>query len=385
MSQLLNNNIFYYCFILYLITAVTLLRVMPFTFVDELACLICIICLLRKKRSEFKICLCLFIFYISYSFIIHSNITIAILFDALQQIKPFAFFYFAYYFGVNFTAHQKRNIVKLCYFLVFLSIPFGVLQDISFHESLLFAHPGDFGCTIFTYVMIIYYFSEDSKKTNLISFAILLLGLLCTRSKYYGYFVCSIFVIRYLNNRLQLSVKYLLIIITLMCSAIYVAREKFFAYTSEDAIDTAARTIMYVRMPELIINYFPFGTGLASYATYFSGYYYSDLYYALGLDHILGMTEDNFTFIADTYFPMLAEFGIFGIIVFILFWRKRFKEVSQRSVYCIRDYKVALIIMIMIFIESTASPYLGTIYSFVPMLFLGNICKNQNNIRNEIS
>ena len=372
------KNGFYYLFVFYLVFVVFLFRILPFSFLDELTCILFILLLLNWKCKEFKCCLLFFVFYIVYSYFLPYNSLKAILLDSLQQIKPFVFFYFAYRYGIHLSKKQKENIVKLCILMTILSVPFGIIQDINLQNSLLFHHPGDFGCTLFSYSLIIYFLSEDTRKTRLLCLLILLLGLFSFRSKYYGYFISSIFIVKFVKDRVKISLSYIIMVSILIACVLYFTREKVTAYTSDEAMETAARTILYLKMPELLLNNLPFGTGLASYATYFSGAFYSNLYSKIGIDNVYGLTSDYYAFIADTYFPIFVQFGVFGILVFIMFWKRRYRQVSLECRRNIKYYRMSLIIFTMIFIESLASPYLGTFYSFVPMMILGHICRNNN-------
>lgn len=147
------------------------------------------------------------------------------------------------------------------------------------------------------------------------------------------------------------------------------AREKisFYLYGNDvSAADQIARTLFYTNMPYLLLHYFPFGSGLASYATWFSGVYYSPLYAELGMSNVYGITQDFYDFVADTYFPSLAEFGVLGISLFLLFWIKRYKVIRQINYH----YKMKIIILGVLIIESTTSTFIVSAAGLIPMLIL---------------
>ena len=81
-----------------------------------------------------------------------------------------------------------------------------------------------------------------------------------------------------------------------------------------------ARAMLYVTFPEILKDYFPFGSGFASFGSYASGVYYSDIYAQYGLENVKGMTKLNYSYIADTYYPCLAQFGIVGILLYFSFF-----------------------------------------------------------------
>ena len=65
---------------------------------------------------------------------------------------------------------------------------------------------------------------------------------------------------------------------------------------NEDIQDAVARAALYYHMPDILLDYFPFGSGFASYASFASGVYYSPLYAEYGMDNIYGMTKNYYPF-----------------------------------------------------------------------------------------
>lgn len=64
-------------------------------------------------------------------------------------------------------------------------------------------------------------------------------------------------------------------------------------------------------------NYFPFGTGFATYGSDMAAKYYSKLYYLYGFDKMWGLSIDYPMFLNDCYMGMLfGQFGYFGSILF---------------------------------------------------------------------
>ena len=70
----------------------------------------------------------------------------------------------------------------------------------------------------------------------------------------------------------------------------------------------------------LFVDYAPLGSGLASFASYASGEYYSHIYEDYGINHLWGISREFYSFVADAYYPMLAQFGIVGLGLYIFFW-----------------------------------------------------------------
>ena len=137
------------------------------------------------------------------------------------------------------------------------------------------------------------------------------------------------------------------------------AWEKFQFYfitgSSDDMTESFARPALYQGAFVILKDYFLFGPGLGSYANFASAEYYSPLYYEYGLNQVFGLEEGEGSFIADTFFPQLAQFGIVGVILFFMFFRKRYKETMYYyNVNC--DpliMKMSLLILIFFMIESS--------------------------------
>ena len=66
-------------------------------------------------------------------------------------------------------------------------------------------------------------------------------------------------------------------------------------------------------------DYFPFGTGFATYGSAVTAQYeyYSPLYYSYGLSTVWGLAPGATSFLSDTFWPtVIAQFGYFGLIAF---------------------------------------------------------------------
>ena len=77
---------------------------------------------------------------------------------------------------------------------------------------------------------------------------------------------------------------------------------------------------MLLTSGRILYDYFPFGSGLASFGTFASGEYYSALYEAYGIDQLWGLSRNTRFFICDAFYPSLAQFGVAGIGLYLLFW-----------------------------------------------------------------
>ena len=57
-------------------------------------------------------------------------------------------------------------------------------------------------------------------------------------------------------------------------------------------------------------------------------------------------------FICDAFYPTLAQFGVVGIILFYLFWKRRL--IAFNEMYSLKYYRVAMMAFFCLAIEQTA-------------------------------
>ena len=118
----------------------------------------------------------------------------------------------------------------------------------------------------------------------------------------------------------------------------------------------------------------------ASFATFASGAYYSHIYKEYEIDGIWGISKSYHSFISDTYYPSLAQFGIVGIVLFILFWIYLIKK-SLLYANVTRDMKLTVIsILIIVFfaIENIADATFTSNRGLFFMMMLGLIYSDMN-------
>ncbi len=390
------NKIFYGLFFLMLIIGVYTYQMMWFKSADELItlllALLCMVDILgNKNHQQYKglfVVVGIMIFYLLYSlFSVHYNTGKAIAYDFFIQIKPFIGFYAAYSMGVRFSLSQRLFLKRLCLvlsILMFVIILAGVGED-------FFAHVAYFGIISSLLFLIYYYCSYQNltRKDRIIMVLILAVGLLSTRSKFYGFFVVAMYVFFLYKPGLlaKIRLKQWIAIIVVFCAVVYVAWGKINYYFissglfagSEDMDSSFARAMLYVRFPQVLADHFVFGSGLASYATYSSGDVgYSLLYKDYGVDEVYGLVEGDCPFISDTFFPELAQFGIVGIILFFYFWIWVYKKIKPWSTDSdsIHLYKLGVLIIAFIFIESVAGSVFLQGSGVLTMILLGFVVKD---------
>ena len=286
-----------------------------------------------RKYNLLWIILAVMSLYAIYSVtMVDFNVPQAILLDWIISVKPFLPFIVMFAVAPKFTEADKKiiRVVSLINATI-LSIAF--MCGYSVVEAIVF-HVTYGGTIIFASVMFYLYCSIDSNgkvSKQAISVAIFYLtaGLLCTRAKYYGIYVLSLYfifayrpgILRHLTPKRTIG---LLAIAALVLAVSWHKIEYYFLVGNSGTFDPTvvqsfARPVLYATGFLILLDFFPFGSGLGSFATYASEKYYSGVYYYYGIDKVWGLSPSYSNFICDAYIPSLAQFGVVGLILFICF------------------------------------------------------------------
>ena len=390
------NKIFFGLFFLMLIVGVYTYQMLWFQSSDELITLLmALLCMLdmlaNKNHQRYKglfAVVGVMTFYLLYSmFALHYNTPKAILYDFFIQLKPFIAFYAAYSMGVRFDASQKQFLKRLCVFLSVLMLTIilaGAGKKIFFHV----AYYGIISTVLF---LIYYYCSYQNltKRDKIVMMLLLAVGFFSTRSKFYGFFVVAMYIFFWYKPGIlvRVKLKQWITIALVFCVVLYVAWGKINYYFissglftgSEDQKDSFARAILYVRSPEILMDHFVFGSGLASYATYSSGDVgYSRVYENYNIENVWGLQEGDCPFVSDTFFPELVQFGIVGIILFFYFWVWVYRKIKPRDadVESLQLYKIGLLIIAFATIESVAGSAFLQGSGIIVMILLGFVVRD---------
>lgn len=316
----------------------------------------------KKRMMEINIYIGLMIFYLVYSMTIRVTTTRGIMLDILQQLRPYAVFYLTWMMAPQFSPKQQKRIK----WVMLLSF-FGYLFAFKFKASLVTPYGGEesaaLGQIALCCAMIYYLFSKQTKKNRNIAIIIMLLGLVSGKSKYFGECVCFIALVMFVKSRINFtSVSTLLKLAALGAVVIFFTWTKFNAYYvegfQEDAQEMARPITYQTGMQIMFHDYIPFGSGLGSFGTAAAAKEYSPLYYQYHLGEIWGLDPSNPMFLADAFYPTLAEYGIVGLFFFLWFWKRRLWEANKipNLIY----YRMALMCILALALESTAdSSYLS--------------------------
>jgi hypothetical protein len=326
-----------------------------------------------------------FIFYFVYSFAIHSNIPSSIFLDVFLQAKPFLGFLCVFYAGQVMSVKEKkvlRVIVLLLFFLSVLVLSIGLFSG-NLYSVLknFYGHPSRYGTAIIVLSMLYLYTSKFNRKNKIIFLVMLSFGLFSDKGKFYGYYVFVLLFTAIYDHRfyLRLSLRNLIFGMLAVSAVLYAAQDKIIYYSYGFVADRAqtndflARPVLYMTAGKIFQDYFPFGSGFGSFATHASRIYYSPVYDEYAISKVWGLSRDYSCFITDTYYPSLAQFGIVGVLLFILFWRAIIRMANR---YKKRDpdnpaYFFVVLVIVFLLIEMVADATFSSNRGFISMVFLG--------------
>lgn len=345
-----------------------------------------------KQYAGLWIFLGIMTFYAVYSITtVHFNSPPYILLDVLLESKPFVTFFTFFAIAPDFTTKEKTLLRIVAVTTGGLSILI-LMAGYKFIITML-GHPYTAGSLAFLGAICYWYGSIDSdgnmsKRDRLIVMALLCGGLLCTRSKYYGNFVLSVFFLYFYRPGLlkHLNIKHVTMVLSLFVLVVAVAWKKisyYFITGNSDVFDpnlmsSMARAALLMTTPFILLDFIPFGSGLASYASYPSSANYSGLYSEYSLDKIWGLSPTMPDFITDLYFASLAQVGIAGIILFIYFWVYAYRYLKFLLRLDAAKYKsvfsIGSLIICFVLIECVGGNTFVQPTGQVAMMLLGIIC-----------
>lgn len=342
----------------------------------------------------------IFMFYYVYSIVVrHSNSLGAITSDFVSEIKPYFMFATVYGLKVKMLPRQKQMVKIASIVNVVLCVICIILWA---QVKSVLGYLGSIGAIILLSGLSYVYCSVDergrlSRYDFWCSIVMVSIGLLCGRSKYFGEYVIFLAMMAFYKPGLfsNFKLKNVLYFTLVICIILFLAWNKIYFYfiegskdlvtaTTDDVSemsDNFARPILYAVAFLVFIDYFPFGSGLASYASYASAEPYSDLYYDYGVNYVYGLSPQFSDFICDAYYPTLAQFGVVGLLLFFALWFYVFRymrHLEKRGDEIVR-YPCILIVMGIVFvlIESIGSTFIIQVSGMHMMMMLAAICSGR--------
>jgi hypothetical protein len=301
-------------------------------------------------------------------------------------MKPYLVFFCVYQLKPRIEDKQKvlLNQLSLAIWFVIL-IPIGIFGFINERNFvMIIEHPTNFAAAVIVTSMIYLFTSEYTLKNRLIFIGLLLLGLASGRSKFYGFIVIASALVLYFDkiDKIRLNAKNICVILLTFFVTALVAKDKIEFYfmqgiTADIDVNYIARFVLYQTSFSIFTDYFPFGSGFATFGTHASGVYYSDIYVKYGIDSVWGLSKSYSSFISDTYYPSLAQFGVVGVVLYFAFWVYVVKKaLSLHANRNLRYFTISLSIICFFLIENIADSTFTGNRGMVIMMFLGYLMSN---------
>jgi len=133
-----------------------------------------------------------------------------------------------------------------------------------------------------------------------------------------------------------------------------------------------ARSVLTLTSIKIANEFFPVGTGFATFGSYQSGVYYSPVYHKYGIDRVWGISKSFPMYISDTFWPMLiGQFGYLGLLFFIIYVALFFSLISKLRQLNFDYYYSALAFLIYLLISSTAESSFVQPYAVLFFFIIG--------------
>lgn len=330
-------------------------------------------------------------FYAVYSMtVVRYNTRMAIIIDILVESKPFIALFVIMAIRPVFTGADKELLriiafINISVCAIVLMMPNSVIRAALQHISY-----GGIYITLSSIVLMISWTDSEgqlSRQKAIGIAALATLGLLCGRSKFYGEYVLLLFFLfAYRPGMLRrLTLRHIAVLISLVGLVVLVAWKKFSFYFitgnsgsfDPETLETFARPVLYLTGLMILADHFPFGTGLASFASFRSAEPYSGVYAEYGIDKVYGLSAAMPDFICDAFYPSLAQFGIVGVALFIWLWIYVVRLVGRLVRFDATRYKnfyaAAMLCVLFVLIESTSGTAMVNSGGMMAMLLLGTI------------
>lgn len=394
------NRIYIYLLLLGIIFLIPSIRFI--TFLDELlsfamlgvAIFDCMATGSWKRYSLLWTIMGIMTFYAIYSlYFLDYNTTKYILIDWIIELKPYIPFAVFLTAGPQFSETDKKIIKSACVInsiSVFLILLAGdsVINPI-FANPTFAAQIAFISSILFLYCSIDDETGEIPLKNKNISIIMLCVGLLSLKAKYFAMLIPSIYLLTLYKPGIfrKFNVKHAVVVIaliTLIFTATWGKIQYYFLTGNSNTFDPTvvqsfARPVMYITSGQIIADHFPFGTGLASFGSAASSMNYSQVYFEYGIHNVHGISfRSENSFICDSFYPSLAQFGFIGLILFIWFWFYvyHFLRILIRTdnILYRTQFIVGSMIIIFILAESFAATTLTHNSGMITMCLLGMSC-----------
>ena len=250
--------------------------------------------------------------------------TASVLIDIIAETKIlWVFFAVKYYAGEN----AKRDFVRLVtpFAKIFCIIAFicGVITQ--FYDI---GMSGDtrYGITAFRFIFPM---SFQFLAVGIVMFAVLTSNAKVKHVKLYYIMGCISLILATKSSPLLFAVMFLILTVYFKKNEVIKTRTIVFlaliviilgAYQIHTYLlnEDAPRYLFFYYGGVTANNYFPLGSGFATFGSDQAARVYSPLYYEYGFNNMFGMTVENSSFLSDTFWAMaIGQFGWIGFFLYV--------------------------------------------------------------------
>ena len=222
--------------------------------------------------------------------------------------------------------------------------------------TLFYFHPTSFAACIILLMSILLLIRSGIEKNKFYFYEIVLSVLACSswRSKILGSVLLFWLIVYFaLIRKKKITVWTLLMFIP---PVLLVGWEHIQFYFLSDMIQGSPRYQLLTKSFLIAGDHLPVGAGFATFASHYSGVYYSPLYSIYGISNIEGMTATNFSYISDSFWPMIiGQTGLIGTMGFVVALYKLFRNIQKTRKINGTVYATGLFVMAYLLVESTSS------------------------------
>ena len=167
---------------------------------------------------------------------------------------------------------------------------------------------------------------------------------------------------------------------------VFLAWDQIEFYFFSDIQSDSARYQLLITSIKIAKDYFPFGTGLGTFGSYFSAINYSPVYSMYHISNVHGLMKGATYYTSDSFWPMiLGETGVIGLVIMIILIIRLYLRIQKIRSIDTAQYTSALCILIYLLIISFAESAFVNPISIPLAIWLGQSLRLIKNNKKEIS
>lgn len=185
------------------------------------------------------------------------------------------------------------------------------------------------------------------------------------------------------KGKVHLSkLKMCLYAVIIMVGTYYAAESQISMYLGWG--ETAARGACYYYGADIANSHFPIGSGFCTFSSSLSGLYYSPLYYEYNMSGMEGLSEYDYSYAADTFWPnVYAQYGWIGLLAYLMMIFHLFKSIHGRFEVLSDSWIAGMMLLVYMvaaaFAEAIFTNDSSVIIAITLTLFIGKDYENSTN------